>query len=173
MTTTPPTQDNFQWAVLWQHGSRVATVGLALAGLSLFMAWEGGQYTSTAVEGSQFGGDGLYEVDVPGRSAFGNGTALLVVPLLGAAVLASVYRHQENAAYLVYVTLGCSVAAWLVGAVAVAQNLSTADDAVTSLNGSYTPGAAFGAWLFCLALLPFVWRAYRVIHPRPPTLGSA
>jgi hypothetical protein len=172
VTTTSPTEGNFLWEALWQRGNRVATLGLILAGLSLFMAWEGGQYTSTAVGSSQVEGDPLYEVDVPGRSAFGNGTALLVVPLLATAVLAYVYRHKENAAYLLYLALACSVAAWLVGATAVAHNLSTADDAVTGVNGTYTPGAALGAWLFCLALLPFVWRAFRVVHPRPPKLGS-
>ena len=173
MTTTPPTEGNFAWEVLWQRENRVATVGLVLAGLSLFMAWEGGQYTSTAVESSQVGGDQLYEVDVPGRSAFGNRTALLVVPLLTTAVLAYVYRHKESAAYLMYLTLACSAVAWLVGAAAVANNLATTGDAVTGVNGTYTPGAALGAWLFCLALLPFVWRTFRAVHPRPPPLGPA
>jgi len=172
MTTTPPTDGNFLWELLWQRENRVATVGLALVGLSLFMAWEGGQYTSTAVDGSQVGGDPLYEVYVPGRSAFGNGTALLVVPLLTTAVMAYVYRYKEAAAHLMYLTLVCSVVAWLVGVTAVVRNLLTGGEAVTAANGTYTPGAPLGAWLFCLALLPFVWRTFRAVHPRPPKLGA-
>jgi hypothetical protein len=164
---------NFLWEILWQRDNRVATVGLALAGLSLFMAWEGGQYTSTAVDGSPVGGDPLYDVYVPGRSAFGNGTALLVVPLLTTAVLAYVYRYKESAAHLVYLTLACSIVAWLVGVTAVVHNLSTGGEAVAAANGTYTPGAAPGAWLFSLALLPFVWRTFRAVRPRPPKPGSA